>query len=278
MIGSARQLPAIALLLLAASANAQQADLAQKLIDTKFNLNVGVFYPDKQRRVRVAGGPGSDNDDIDVDEELKLKDSEETFSAELGWRFNERWRVAAQYFSVQDSSTVTLDEDIEWEGTVIGAGSNATGGTSFQVVRLFVSREFEGAPHHSFGIGLGFHWMEIEFAVAAEAIIPGGGTEFRSVAVRVNAPMPDIGAWYNRRLSSRWLLTTRLDWLEASIDPYDGSIVNAAVGLQYTISENITVGLNYNYFDLNVGIEDSEWRGETQLRFHGPFISFGAFW
>jgi hypothetical protein len=268
----------VLLMLLAVSADAQQDDLAQKLIDTEFDFKLGVFYPDKQRKVRVAGGPGSENGEIDVDAEAKLKESEETLSAELEWRFGERWRVAGQYFDVQDSSSTTLSEDIEWEDIVIGAGSSASLSTRFKVFRLFFSRAFVSAPHHNFGIGIGLHWMEIEFAVAGEAIIPGGGSEFRSVAVRVNAPMPDIGAWYTRRLSPKWVFETRLDWLEASIDPYDGSIVNASAGLRYTISKHITAGLNYNYFKLSAGIEDSDWRGETEMRFHGPYVSIGAFW
>jgi hypothetical protein len=266
----------MALLLLAVSANAQQDDLAQKLIDTKFDFKLGVFYPDKRRSVRVAGGPGSENSEVDVD--AKLKESEETFSAELEWRFGERWRVAGQYFGVQDSSSTILSEDIEWEDIVFEAGSNASLSTEFQVLRVFFSRNFVSAPHHNFGIGIGLHWMEIEFAVAGEASVLGGGTEFRSETVRVNAPMPNIGAWYTRRLSPKWVLDTRLDWLEASIDPYDGSIVNASVGLRYTISKHITAGLNYNYFRLNAGIEDSDWRGETEMRFHGPYVSIGAFW
>ncbi len=69
-----------------------------------------------------------------------------------------------------------------------------------------------------------------------------------------------------------------MDWLEASIDSYDGSIVNAAIGLRYTISKHITAGLTYNYFRLSAGIEDSDWRGETEVRFHGPYVSIGALW
>lgn len=66
--------------------------------------------------------------------------------------------------------------------------------------------------------------------------------------------------------------------VRVSIDPYDGSIVNAAVALDYVLGENFAFALNYNYFDLNVGIRDSGWRGEAQIRFHGPYISIKAFW
>ncbi len=278
MIGPTKQLPAMAFLLLGVSANAQQDDPAQALIDSKFDVELGIFFPDKERVFRVNGIAGIENNDFDVDEELKLKASEETFSAEIGWRFSERWRLEGQYFSVSDGRTATLTEDVEWEDIIYQAGSSASASTSFKVIRLFFGRDFISAPHHNFGIGLGLHQMRIEVSIAGQALIQGGNTEFRSEAVKTQAPMPNIGAWYNRRLSSRWVFSTRMDWLKVSINPYDGSIINAAAGLDYVISEHFAFALNYNYFNLNVGIRDSDWRGEAEIRFHGPYVSIKAFW
>ncbi len=258
MIGPTKQLPAMAFLLLGVSANAQQDDPAQALIDSKFDVELGIFFPDKERVFRVNGIAGIENNDFDVDEELKLKASEETFSAEIGWRFSERWRLEGQYFSVSDGRTATLTEDVEWEDIIYQAGSSASASTSFKVIRLFFGRDFISAPHHNFGIGLGLHQMRIEVSIAGQALIQGGNTEFRSEAVKTQAPMPNIGAWYNRRLSSRWVFSTRMDWLKVSINPYDGSIINAAAGLDYVISEHFAFALNYNYFNLNVGIRDSD--------------------
>lgn len=268
----------MALLLLAMSVNAQQDDPAQKLIDATFDVDIGVFFPDKKRAFRVNGAAGIENIDIGVDEELNFKSSEETFAAEIGWQFGERWQVEAQYFSVADSEALILTEDVEWEDIVYQAGSNVSAATSFKVVRLFFSRNFTTAPHHNLGIGIGVNQMQIRVAVAGQALTQDGTIEFLSEGVRTQAPMPDIGAWYNRRLSPRWVFSTRLDWLYASIDPYDGSIVNAAVALDFLFSEHVALAMNYNYFDLNVGIRDSGWRGEAQIRFHGPYISIKAFW
>jgi hypothetical protein len=278
MIGSIRQLLAMALLLLAMSANAQQDDPAQKLIDARFDVDIGMFFPDKKRAFRVNGAAGVENIDIGVDEELKFKSSEETFAAEIGWQFGERWQVEGQYFSVADRESLILTEDIQWEDVVYQAGSNVSAATSFKVVRLFFSRNFTTAPHHNLGIGIGVNQMQIRVAVAGQALTQDGSIEFLNEAVSTQAPMPDIGAWYNRRLSSRWVFSTRLDWLYASVNPYDGYIINAAVALDFVFSEHVALAMNYNYFDLHVGIRDSGWRGEAQIRFHGPYVSIKAFW
>jgi len=278
MIGSIRQLLAMALLLSAASADAQEDDLAQKLIDAKFDVDIGMFFPDKKRSFRVNGAAGIENIDIDFDEELKLKSSEETFAAEIGWQFGERWQVEGQYFNVSDGHSATLSEDVEWEDVVYQAGSNVSVATSFKVVRLFFSRNFTTAPYHNLGIGLGVNQMQIKLSIAGEALVDGVSTQFLSESVGTQAPMPDIGVWYNRRLSPRWVFSTRLDWLKASVDPYDGSLVNAAVALDFAFNEHVALAMNYNYYRLKVGIRDSGWRGEVQVRFHGPYVSIKAFW
>ena len=92
-------------LLLAAPADAQQADLAQRLLETKFEIDLGVFFPDKERAFRVNGSTDIESPFVDFDEELKLKHSEEVFSAQIGWRISDRWRLATQYFSVSDTNT-----------------------------------------------------------------------------------------------------------------------------------------------------------------------------
>lgn len=278
MTGSKWQLATMASLLLAAPADAQQDDLAQILLETKFEIDLGVFFPAKERAFRVNGSTDIESPFVDFDEELKLKQSEDVFSAQIGWRINDRWRLAAQYFGVSDASTATLNEDIAWEDIIFETGSTLSAATSFKVLRVMLSRDLLSAPHHSFGVGFGFHHMEIKLSVAGEALVQGGATEFRSDSVKTKAPMPNIGAWYRRWLSSRWLFSTRLDWLSASIDPYDGTIINAAIGVNYAISEHMSAGLHYNYFNLNVGIEDSSWRGEADVRFNGPYISVKAFW
>jgi len=278
MIGSKWQLAIMTSLLLATPAGAQQDDLAQLLLETKFEIDLGVFFPDKERAFRVNGSTDIESPFVDFDEELKLKHSEEVFSAQIGWRINDKWRLAAQYFGVSDANTATLNEDLVWEDIVYEAGATVSGATSFKVIRVMLSRDLLSEPHHSFGVGFGIHQMEIILSVAGDALVQGGGTEFRSESVKANAPMPNIGAWYRRRLSSRWLFSTRLDWLSASIDPYDGTIVNAAIGVNYAISEHMSAGLHYNYFNLDGGIEDSSWRGEAKIRFNGPYISVKAFW
>ena len=269
---------ASASLLLAATAGAQEASLSQRMIDAKYLLSVGVFYPERQFHIRVNGSASTPNEEIRFDEELKLKTRDELFAAEGVWNIGERWRLEGQYFTASNGASRVLEEDVEWEDIVFEAGSSIGGKTSKQVLRFFLGWKFNSAPHHDFGVGLGIHQLEIKAAIEGQALVQNVTTEYRSESVKTQAPLPNIGFWYNRVLSPRWVMTSRLDWLEVSIYPYDGAIINASVGLKFALSENFGAGLNYNYFELDAGIRDDDWRGSVEIRYHGPYLSIDAYW
>ena len=48
----------------------------------------------------------------------------------------------------------------------------------------------------------------------------------------------------------------RVDWLSVSVGDIDGSIFNAAAGLNYSPTEHFGVGVIYNLFELDVTIRD----------------------
>ena len=73
-------------------------------------------------------------------------------------------------------------------------------------------------------------------------------------------------------------MMTRLDWLSASIDKYDGQIINASVGVNFAMTRHFGIGLSYNYFELDIGIKDAHWRGDAEIRINGPFVYLSATW
>lgn len=248
------------------------------MLDSKFFVEAGLFNPDRTFSIRVDGTVPLLNDEIDISQEFKRGDRDQIFAAELGWRINNRITLSGQYFGADNSQTFTLDEDIEWGDIAFLQGSSITGGTTFDIYRVFVSWVFTSAPHHNFGVGLGAHQMQVGAFVQGTALLPGGATEFRDERVTVKGPLPNLGGWYDRALSENWTVGARLDWLSASIDPYSGRIVNAAAGVTWTPFKHFGVTVNYNYFELDAEVKDSGWTGGLNFRYHGPYISLRAFW
>lgn len=277
---SQRVLLAFFVVLLPGSLLAQTTDGASHpVLSGRFYLGAGAYFPDKNFKVRVAGRLEPElNRDIDFEEAFKIDNSETTGAGEFRWRFGEKWSVSGQYWTISDSSTAVLTEDIEWEDVVFEEGTFASAGVGLDVARLFFGRDFSSGPQHEFGVGAGFHWLEVEAYVAGQIKTSLGDSEAYRGAVDASAPLPNIGAWYTWAWSPKWALQTRLDWLSASVGDYSGSLWNAKVGINWAVFEHFGITASWNFFKLDVDVDKSDWRGSVEVSQNGPFIALTAYW
>ena len=250
---------------------AEDSEELHPYLENGFSLDVGVFYPDRQLDIQVNASLPGINDEIDFDESLRLKRNDEIFSAQLSWRFRGRWSVFGQYFKSTESRGAVLEEDIEWGDVVFNAGSFAAIGYDFSLTRIFVGWQLDTSKRHEIGIGGGIHWLHIGAFIAGEIRVNGTPASARR-AVSEESPLPNIGVWYDYSISQRWALRSRFDLLSADVGHYDGVMLNASIGLNYQAVEHFGLGLNYNYFELDIGIDKSKWRGNVETIYEGVYV------
>jgi len=247
-------------------------------LSDKFSVSLGVYFPERSFTIGVDGSVPGISREIDFSEQFKLKSSETTESLEIGWRFGKKWLVRGQHFSVGGSRSRTLDEDVQWGDYTFGAGTGVSGGIDVTVSRLYFGYTIRRDDVHEFGVGGGLHRLDIGAFIRGVAIINNNPPQVAELSESTTGPLPNIGGWYIHSLSGRWALTTRLDWLSASIDKYDGQIINASVGVNFAMTRHVGIGLSYNYFDLDIGIKETNWKGNAEIRINGPFVYLNASW
>ena len=263
--------------LIPAVSSAKQFGPAHPHIDGKYSVDVGVYFPEREFKVAVNGQVPDVDREIDFEQNLGISSSDETMAINFGWRFRDNWLLSTQYFSSDNTSTAILSEDVEWADDVFIQGSSVLAGQEFSIIRAFVAYEFRNDGNQVFGIGGGLHRLEIGASIAGDIITPTGNvTGVR--AVDADGILPNIGAWYIYSLTERLALSARLDWIGASIDEYDGRLVNASVGANYQFFEHFGVGLSYNHLELDFGITKSDWRGTATTTYEGAFIHLSAYW
>lgn len=277
---NARILIAVGLILAVSSSSAtadDESDLHPYLTATYF-VDLGVFFPQRKVELSVDGPISSAQDDIDFESEFGLKKSDDLLALNFGWRFGEKWGVGGQYFKSDGQRQKALQDDVEWGEFVFGAGTGIRAGLEFSLIRTVLTRRFNSADHHDFGIGVGIHWLEIGAFIEGNAIVNGMQAGFRRESVKAEAPLPNIGAWYQRSLTEKWALTARIDWLSADVGDYDGTLINASAGINYRVFEHIGLGLSYNLFQLDIGIDKKGWRGDATTSYEGLFVYASAYW
>jgi hypothetical protein len=255
---------------------AQTAEEYHPILTDEFHLGVGLFFPKKSITLRVDGS--SPEDEIDFDEALGVDDHDLTGLIDFRWRFGEKWAFGGQYWSTSTSGGATLDEDVEWEDVIFKTGTFANAGVDTKIARAFFGREIKSGPQYEFGLGLGFHWMELDAFLEGEIISDDDTTDIHRVSVDAAFPLPNIGGWYMYSWSPKWLFQARLDWLSTSIGDYSGGLWDLQTGIHWQAFENIGFGLYYNGFILDVDVDKDDWRGKAESKNHGPLLTLTASW
>jgi hypothetical protein len=255
---------------------AQEADTVHPFLNDRFLLAVGAFARAQNFDIRADGSLPEAQ--IDFDETLGVDDDDISGSLNFRWKYGSKWSLWGQAWKVKAGGGGVLTEDVKFEDLVFQEGTTVTAEVKNTVIRAFFGRIISAGPHHEFGLGLGFHWLELGAYIEGEALIDGTPSGFQRGRVDASSPLPNLGAWYYFSPSSRWLFEARLDWLEASIGDYSGGIWNSSAGVQFQASRHLGIALNYQYFSLNVDVDNDNWRGGAKLRYSGPFFGLTANW
>jgi hypothetical protein len=261
-----------------APACSQETDTVHPFLSNTYFIDIGAFFPDRVLNLSVDGSRGEDRDLILISEEVNFNESDTTLALEFGWHFGEKWRLVGQYFDSSGSDSWTLGEDVEWGDDVFLSGTNATISNNFTLVRTFIGRNFSANEKHDFGVGVGIHWLDIGAQLEGTIIVNGEEVASGKRSVHVSSPLPNAGIWYTYSISNRWAIKGRVDWLSANIDPYDGTLTNVGLGVNFQATRNFGIGLSYNDFDLDVVVDDSGWDGQVVMSYEGLYAYLSFYW
>ena len=255
-----------------------QSQPTNPFVNQKFYVAAGLILPDRKVEIGLDGQLGDINTDVDFSTQFALDGTDESGALELVWRLGDKWTFRGQYFRVDDENRVTLTDDIEWGEYTLNAGTNVGAGSEIQISRFFFGRRFRDRQKSEFGFGAGLHWLSLDAFISGQAFIDGVDQGVVNRAVSTEGPLPNFGAWYSYAFNPKWALRARADWFSASIDKYDGRIVNAGLSVNYSMTQHFGAGLGYNLFELDIGVDDGDWQGRFNSRLNGLYIYLSAYW
>jgi outer membrane protein W len=261
-------------------ASAQESDGSDKyhpFLSTAFQMGLGAYRPTKKNSI----GASSSGDDFE--QSLDSSENETTGLLNFRWRYTDNWSFEANIWKTGGDSEATLDEDFTFQGdedeVTFKAGTRIGSGLDTSIARLFWGRSFNRTARTDWGVGLGLHWMQLDAYVDGTIRIAGAPDESQREDASAGAPLPNLGIWYMHSWSPKWVVITRLDWLDVTFDQFSGRLLDASVGVNYQMSDHFGVGLAVNAFDLNVSVDsENGWRGDIETRQYGPRLNLTWNW
>ena len=249
------------------------------VLSDRFTASLGAFRSSNAFKVEsdALGDPG---DDIDFGDSLGISRNSTLFNGQLRWKFSKkkRWSLWGQYFSNDATGETVLTEDIEWDGITFREGTFVGAGVKLAVARVFIGRSFIMNDRNDFGAGIGLHNLDMNVFIEGEIKIDDETTGFQRGEVSASQPLPNVGAWYNFSPARNWLLHARVDWISANIGDYDGTLWNTSVGVNYQAWRHIGFDLSWQYFNLNLKVDKSDWNGEADMTYSGPVLAITGNW
>jgi hypothetical protein len=235
----------------------------------QFYASIGIMYLDADGSFKAGLPNGNEVTVIDF-ERAGLDESDLSYWFTLNWRSaNSKWGAwfgSWQYdavgsrtweggFDIPINASVTTPFDAKWyilEGTY----------SFFRTEKLDA------------GIGLGFHMVDLDTTVTAKFQVGDQDLTFISKRLDTLAPLPNILAYVHWKFLPDWSLVSRVGYFDLNYDKYSGRMTNFHAMLNHEISRRWAVGLGYQFVDLDLDIEKTDYVQIYDMDFSGPMAYF----
>ncbi|HKF42031.1 MAG TPA: hypothetical protein VKG01_02925 [Thermoanaerobaculia bacterium] len=272
--GTRSVLGAVVLLLASAPAWAQ----IPEGVPENVRFRIGGIFASFSTEI-IASRPGAPGSDINFTSEGLTDDHKNTFRGEGYWNFAGRSYLDFGYvkFSLEGSKQIT--KDFTFNGDVYKAGAQVSGETSSQYIYGAYRYGIVKNPNVHFGLSLGVSYAKLSAKLSATAgvqrpdgtVIQGGASTERSISV----PVPLLGADLEFQLAKGLTVMARVRGVGVTIDPYSGSWIEGAAGLNWYFGEHFGVGGAYEYQKITLKKDESTPDAfRFEQRYDGPRAYF----
>ena len=253
---------------------AAQAD-GPDLLDKPFSLSLGTYLLDTDTTLSLDAS--SDRTGTEFNWESVLGGGEVTrFRIDGTWRFAERHKLRGMWFDFSRKKRRAIDTEIEWGDEVFPIDTEVTGNNRFSILELAYEYAFMRRDDFELAVTAGLHYTQ--FKATLSATLPSGGSTTREASdtAKLDVPLPVFG------LRGLWNVTGDI-WIDAgaqyfslSYDDYDGSITDLRVSLLWQPKDWVGIGIGYNRFGVDVGLERDSFRGEFDWTYDGPLVFYNV--
>jgi hypothetical protein len=230
-------------------------------IDPKFSVSVGAFFTDRDSQTRIDGAtnPGTE---VDLEGDLGLEKSDTVFRVDAYWRFAEKHRLDFSTFDLSRSATKLIERDIVWDDTTYPVSAEVDVTADLEIYKAAYTWEFLKRGRSFLGATIGIYVADIGASISAESI---GSSESDDLT----APLPVVGLRGEYRFAERWSIRGSAEVFFIEYGDYDGSLYDLFAGVDFSVTDNIAVGVGFNSVQLDVGVSKAGFQGDLNWQYDG---------
>ena len=255
----------------------EQAEWREDPLGKRFMIGIGLYSPTLHTVVRSDSSNGIIGTEIDFESTMGMDDNDQLPLVLGYYRFAKKHRLKFQYFRLNRVGDTISDAPIRFGDIVFPANFPLTSYFDVDVFSLGYSYSLIHDEKKELAFSFGLQFQDIEMGIAGDAG-PGFVREDSDVFV----PLPTFGGSFDYAISDKWVFTSLIGVFGVDIDLGDdsefaGTIMQFNAGIAYMAFENVAIGLQYNYFRVDVDVADSNWIGALEYEYRGPVLAIGIF-
>ena len=186
------------------------------------------------------------------------------------WRYHPRHSLGFTIFSVNNSGSKVLEEDLRWdEEYLFGADTNVDSYLDLDILKLDYTYSFYRSEKVELGVSGGLHVTGVSAGISGQARVYDSDGEtviderFVNEKVSVTAPLPVVGIKlnYNFTPKARFMFKTDLFALEFS--NYRGVLQDSSLLFEYKPWKHVGFGAGINA--INLEIEENYDQGDVSI-------------
>jgi hypothetical protein len=229
--------------------------------DPRFSIGLGAFFTDRDSNTRIDGEAGSGTD-VNLESDLGLDKSDTVFRVDAYWRFAEKHRLDFSAFDLSRSASRQIDREITWDDTTYTINTQVESEFDLAIYKAAYTWCFLKRDRSFLGATVGLYVADIGATLSAPA---AGSVESEDLT----APLPVVGLRGEYRFADRWSLRGSGEIFSIEYDDYDGSLYDLFVGLDFSATDNVAIGVGVNSVRLDVGVTKSNFEGDVDWQYDG---------
>lgn len=266
-----RLLPLVLAPLAALVVTAAQARPPEKqednLLNDRFGLQAGVVYSGTTTDVRFDADSGTVGTDLSGEDDLGLGKNKVLARGEVWFRMKERHRarISSYFVPLNRRANTVLDRTIDFGNETFVVNERIESELKLNLLAITYAYSFVKNDRMELGASLGFDIVEFE----AKATVPA---RLRTEREERSGPAPLVGLDGTVRIRGKWYAEARAQYLKVNISDVKGTLKTYDVNVMYRLHPNVTVGLGYSGFGINVDSTNVGDSGLIDISTGGPML------
>jgi hypothetical protein len=241
----------------------------ESIYDGKVQLTFGLFLPNINSSAQLNTKSGGLGTIINLEAAFKLPETQQLFRFNGLYRFNNYHSVEGYYYALNRSGSNVALDSIVFGNLVININSSFT---SFFKATLFGGKyrySVYNDQNIEAGFSIGVSFLAVDIGASVVLLNKELGEE-----EYVDLLFLPVFGFNNRvNLSDNLIFRSNVDAFALDIKRYNGILFDLSVALEYRFMENLSAGLSYNAFSLDVEFDTNE-KGEIKYS-HKGFMFYG---